>query len=511
MMYNENEVTAFIVLDIVSYNRILRAVADNVSMSKYQKCLYYNRDDDSIGRVVATSVEPICPVAFDSKVGPYKYEYSIKKSLTKSKRSCSPVWFDDFMAFIAVSVKSSLETIFDNFESVVKPADELSGTNRKELIVDRFVIYEESGTRLSLNKKCKFSGNGQFRQPDVPVYILEYEVEHDRTDYDINSVCQMFLKECRIRLKLSSSDVYDIIRSGQNNCLPESDIFIHVLSMYTRNFVPGRVTSADQMYICKKWDGCRAMGFWREDKLILYGQFGFKSFTNMPRLFAPDCIVQVEYFETDDTFVVTEIFAVVNVEMDTDFVYCMRRHGNSFRPGEGLYNGSNTSVQLQDDRLFLICEVNIIDSISAIETLHKYYPKLFTTHFKLSNTATIDWNKLLTAKEFTGRSDGIILKVFNDGVKYYKIKKHQTVELLYRRSSQKFISMDGTPYNDKIDEIDKHIINKCNNSNVDTNMEFYVVNKRLKFKCIRYDKIEPDSDKKINTIVNEFCTNYSRM
>lgn len=525
----ENEITAFAVVDTHAYHAVLNSIVNNARRFVYQKCLHYNHDDDAVVRVTATSPEPIDPVAFDSRCGPYRYQYEMKKSIDKSTRHAIPIWSGGVMFFVSATSKTSVETPMRATDPrrVNMEPDELHGKYRKEFIVDRAVIYGRTlnGTRhrMAINKKCKFSGNGMFRQPDVPVYILEYEVEYPcatsiRDKRNVRMVCKRFLEMCTNYLSIPVEQLYDIIRSGQNNCLPESDLFISIMNTYKRRFVstrpPERFTNHGDMYVCKKWDGVRAMGFWRGTGLLLYsGDFGFKHFT-VPGVFAPDTIVQVEYFRDTDTFVVTEIFAVTNIEMDTDFVYFARRAGNAVRLGEGLYNGSNASIQLQDKREYLTCTIDPIDSIDCIQVLNKRYPEMFTTNYKLVRWPIIDRDggdgieSLLRSDKFANYSDGILLKVFNqsntDPV-YYKLKSTHTVELLFNVKSQTFTSMEGTVYNDMIVFTDdfqfKYLINKYTIRRQDVTMEFSVIKDRLQFKCVRYDKIGPDGNRKIQNII----------
>lgn len=515
--YIENEITSFVVLDIHAYHDILKRISDQSIQITYQKCLYYNYDEDTV-RIVATSSDPIDPVAFESRRGPYKYSYDYKKKIIKSTRHAIPLWVEKIMCFVNASTKSSTEqTLPEDSPLLDMEPDELRGKYRKEFIVDRIILYQndEKGCihRASINKKCKFSGNGGFRQPDVPVYILEYEIEYsDVSQYHIRLACDKIIKILRNTLNFSVDDLYNIMCSGQKNCLPESDLFISILSTYKRNFtsrpLPRKISKNSNIYVCKKWDGIRAMGLWKGSGLLLYsGDFGFKYF-DVPIIFAPDTIVQVEFFPETETFVVTEIFATTNIEMETDFVYFMRSVGNTCRMGEGLYNGSNTSIQLQDNRKHLTCCIDPLDSVCCLQLLHEKYPSMFTVHYKL-NEWPINPLYALKSELFTGNSDGIILKIFNESNKsnpiYYKIKNSHTIELLYMSRNNTFVSMEGTVYNDIIDTNDfnfKYLMNKYMSIKRDITMEFIVYEKRLQFKCVRYDKICPDNDEKIKDLIN---------
>lgn len=520
---SENEITAFAVVDLHAYHILLKKIARHVRKIKYQKCLSFDHGDESIMRIVATADDPIDPVAFDARRGPYAYTYDVKRTSSNCTRHAIPVWMSDTMYFINSTSKTSTETPLDEASVAAAPVpDELSGKYRKEFIVDRIVIYdrETDGNRhrMSLEKKCKFSGNGAFRQPDVPVYILSYEVEYPDASYihdahTVRTVCRDFVKMCMRRLRHNPGDMYAMIRSGQNNCLPESDLFISILNTYTRKFAlhrpPAEFRQPVDMFLCKKWDGIRAMGYWKGDELLLYsGEFGFKHFT-VPRVFSPDTIVQVEFFQETQTFVVTEVFAIINIEMDTDFVYFTRKVGNACRVGEGLYNGSNTSIQIQDNRAYLLRNVDPLDSIVCIQTLNTHYPKMFTKHYRLTRWP-IDERHVLQCEKFTGQSDGVLLKTFDRSSPpgrrspptYYKIKSAPTVELLYVVRNRNFTSMEGTVYDDRIETGDefhfKYMIGKYKRDIV---VEFLVRETRLRYKCVRNDKMCPDGDRKIEQLI----------
>lgn len=580
--FEEHEITAFTVLDINMYNKILMNIIKNDSGLEllYEKCIYYGFDnDDTCIRMVCTSKDPICPVAFYSFSDKYEYKFSVKHRVGDKIRNVTPVWKDDCMLMISSTSKSAREYVlprewFVKF-STTKP-DDLTGKYRKELIIDRVCIIEKNAPindatgemackfgkchRFTLCKKSKFVGNGIYRQPDVHVYMIDYEIEFDneiwsKSRASINYTCHRFIYMCT-RLLQMTNEFYYMIRSGQTNGLPENDLFISIFNSYNREFSNQMPTqdarSNDEItFACPKWDGIRAIGLWRGGSLLLYsGQFGFKYFDRLPRIFSPDVICQVEYFHKSDSFIVTELFACVNIEMDTDYVYFLRRYGNSCRFGEGLYNGSNTSVQLQKNHNFLIIDINQMDSVIAVNYLHKKYPKLFTVNRKLSNVPRNfdnvrdlfdDIVGLHTIVNQSSITDGVLVKHFTGAnvhnpvlcieqsykCVYYKLKKYQTVELLYNCKDCTFVSRDGTNYNDMI-IMDNHIMSNgqldefkfvkhaCRENKLNSLFEFtiYPGNRNehavdeprhcmgLIYKCIRYDKMEPDDDCKIMNLIN---------
>jgi len=532
----ESEISVFTVIDINGYNKILNRIRENPVLRaniEYEKCLCHGHGSGASVRAKATCRDAICPVAFADH-GRYEYKYDAKMPCTPRKRHAIPVWCENHMAFVSATSRVSREYDIDR-ETFIAYANEapndIDGSGRKDLLTDRIVISRttDGGTvkRFSVNKKCKFSGNGIFRQPDVPVYILEYEIElSNPTDIgnklNINSACHEYVKVCKDKLSLSSDEIYYLMRCGLTNCLPENDLFLSIFNTFKRNFaavaVPQRLNNRERAYICPKWDGIRAIGFWREDSLLLYScQFGFKYFPGVPKIFSPDIICQVEYFPRSDTFIVTEIYACVNIEMDTDFVYFIRKSGNACRFGEGLYNGSNTSVQMQDSRRYLIADVNPVDSLSCIDYLNTKYPTMFTFHRRITEWP-IDFDgimsqfaELVAGTENADReTDGVLLKIMSvyKPPVYFKLKHMQTVELTYTPDTGNFTSSDRTCYDSIIMDADcfelKYQRNLCDVSNVSRTMEFFIIkpDHGLRFKCVRIDKIEPDSDDKIQKLFN---------
>lgn len=528
LYYKESEISVFTMIDIENYNIILKRILHNPELYdniEYEKCLCYGNKPGVSVRVKTSSNEPICPVAF-AELKKYNYNFDVKRIHSPRKRYAIPVWCDNYINFTNASTRVAMEYDLDQtlfIEYANTAPNDITGFGRKELITDRIIIgkFTNNGItkRLSINKKCKFSGNGIHRQPDVPVYIIELELEYIDSDclknkLNINAACHEYVQLLRDKLLLNNVEMYNISRSGSVNCLPENDLFLSIFNTFKRNFVCGKppinISQNERAYICPKWDGVRAIGFWRKDALILYScQFGFKYFPNLPTLFSPDVICQVEYFEDTNSFIVNELYACVNIEMETDFVYFNRKHGNSCRFGEGLYNGSNTSVQIQDNRRYVIVDVHAIDSISAIDFLHSKYKSMFTFHRRI-----IEWpvNPEYIIRKFgalvTGATDGVLLKIVSvyKSPLYFKLKTLQTIELTYSPSSGHFTSSNNTIYDtiilDTNDFDFKYYKNLCDVSNTTRTMEFSIIPSeyKLKFKCIRYDKIEPDSDEKIKKL-----------
>lgn len=532
--YTESEIAVFTVIDINGYNKILNRIRDDPALRdniEYEKCLCHGHSSGASVRAKVTCRDAICPVAF-AEHGRYEYKYDVKMPCAPRKRHAIPVWCENHMSIVSATSRVSREYEIDagTFVAYANEApNDIDGSGRKDLLTDRIVISRTADggavKRFSINKKCKFSGNGIFRQPDVPVYILEYEIElSDPVDIEnklnINSVCHEYIKVCKDKLSLSADEIYRMMRCGLTNCLPENDLFLSIFNTFKRNFaaaaLPQRLDDRERAYICPKWDGVRATGFWRDDSLLLYScQFGFKYFPGVPRIFAPDLICQVEYFPSSDTFIVTEIYACVNIEMDTDFVYFMRKSGNACRFGEGLYNGSNTSVQMQDNRRYLIVDVNPVDSMSCIDYLNTKYPRMFTFHRRI-----LEWppdadgimrqfaDVIAGTANADRETDGVLLKIMSvyKPPVYFKLKRMQTVELTYSPDTGSFTSSDRVCYDSIIIDADrfelKYQRNLCDVSNVARTMEFFITKpeRGLLFKCVRIDKIEPDSDDKIRKL-----------
>lgn len=322
-------------------------------------------------------------------------------------------------------------------------------------------------------------------------------------------------------------EFFEVIRSGSVNCLPKSDLFISVFNTYKRKFVvrPTTFSTKTHMVLCPKLDGVRAIGLWDKTTLLTYSlQYGFKAFC-VPDIWSPTIICQIEWFSETDKFVVTEIYACMYIDNVTDHVNWLRDNKH-VKTGEGLYNGSNTTLQLQTSRRKLFIDVNPKDSIDVIQFLNVHYPLIFTRYIMMtSDLASTNHSALIrmVCKECTNYpTDGaLLLNVTYDdeqdcwSVEYIKLKTAHTIELLFRYKTTDFVSMNGTVYNEMIDtrdmaenEKNKFVWQKnhCQQAGRDMVFEFIVIyNTRvfLRPKSIREDKIEPDNDCKINKYISK--------
>lgn len=391
--------------------------------------------------------------------------------------------------------------------------------------------------RFSISKERGYSGVGVYRQPDVPIYKISMEREfygckseqkiHDRRE--MKNVCNEFVCFFSKFFDIHENAFFDTIRSGSVNCLPKSDLFISVFNTFKRNFVikPSSVASnlKNRMVVCPKLDGVRAIGLWDKTTLLTYSiQYGFKAFENVPDIWSPTVICQIEWFSASDDFVITEIYAVMYIDNATDHVNVIRNSKHT-KFGEGLYNGSNTTLQLQANRRKFFIDVNPTDSVDIIQLLYRRYPTIFTRYKKMNNQMlTCDRNEFIkdACEGFENRpTDGALLLnvIRNDAndrwtVEYIKLKMSHTIELIFRYKNAQFISMEGTPYDniiktDTMTERERSNFtwqtNRCRQAGCDSVFEFVITRNEKNIiilvpKCIREDKIEPDGDAKIKTL-----------
>lgn len=111
----EHEITACAVLNIQQYNHILRVI-DTKSITDiniyYQKCVYFNANNNKCVRVVCTHGDYICPVAFSEYSGPYEYVFDEKYTERYSKFVIPiSVNENERIMFINCTVKTSNEHI----------------------------------------------------------------------------------------------------------------------------------------------------------------------------------------------------------------------------------------------------------------------------------------------------------------------------------------------------------------------------------------------------------------
>lgn len=121
MVFEEHEITSCAMLDIERYNTLLHVITskylNNNNVQKnfsiyYQKCVYFDLYTKNCIRVICTSVNPICPVAFSDYSGPYIYKFD-EKIKQKYKKYVVPISVNDIkrIMFINCTVKNSTESI----------------------------------------------------------------------------------------------------------------------------------------------------------------------------------------------------------------------------------------------------------------------------------------------------------------------------------------------------------------------------------------------------------------
>lgn len=388
--------------------------------------------------------------------------------------------------------------------------------------------------RYSLSKERGYSGVGIYRQPDVPIYKINLEREFEGCEaktviYKDTEIIKVAKDFADFFLSYFDNEFgfFDAISAGSINCLPKSDLFLSIFNTYKRKFVttPSMSKNAKPNYslVCPKLDGIRGIGLWDRDTLVVYSlKCGFKSFTGLPNIWSPTVIVQVELYPESDEFVVTEIYACMHIDNTTDHVNWMRDNKH-VQIGEGLYNGSNTTLQLQSSRRQLFIDVNPKNSIDIIQLLNTRYPLMFTKytilkseHYALNLSNII---KIACRGFESFPVDGALLLIltrdfqYRWSSEYIKLKTAHTIELLFQYKTTNFVSMNGHVYNSMIDtrgmtndEREQYVWqqNHCKQAGRNAVFEFTIVrdlkNTYFRPKCIREDKIEPDGDYKIKQL-----------
>jgi hypothetical protein len=279
---------------------------------------------------------------------------------------------------------------------------------------------------------------------------------------------------------------------SQTNITIGSEYRIYELyNFYKQEFTHSKndLDQTNKVWICPKFNGQRMIGILYKNCLQVFNiQIGLKTFHVQNKLFIQRLIVQIEYFETDNTFIITEILGLsMNTYRETFSSNALRNECNNFFVSTWQ-------------------KVSVFQSISWINYMIEHFPCLkpiFTHHVEV---AGINYNYQIIDDYFTKKfdSDWKLLPIdgwllIDELGHYFKVKPCPTVELKYIKIGKMILFQDaqGIQYkNIKLTSNQCAEIVQHSQSGI---VEFTLPN--FRFKCIRNDKTVPDSTRKIDLLL----------
>lgn len=388
------------------------------------------------------------------------------------KKVTSIVNFDEFLLPIVYT-----ESIEQSLGKLPEPPDFTTGNYCPYYGQSRHIWHEPcSNLRIAIGKMYSFNGTYNASSKTRLCYYIEFESESCNSS-------EQFVQQI---LKWLNSDKHLLTQlyNSENKICTDARFRIYELyNLYPRQFVHENkhLKCYKQYWICPKFDGHKMIGILHHNKLQLFNQmFGIKNFT-IPHEFTQRLIIQAEYFQSSNSYIITEVVALsINNYNDTFICNSLRHVCNDYNPTTW-------------------CTVSPTSSIKWIKYVTDTLPflKIYFTHhilqFEFQNLFNNQWRELPI--------DGW-LAVTTCG-KYFKLKQYPTIELAIVSLSVPIIFKDAQSNLYTNIELTQGQISLITEESQTGIVEFKIVDiNNFIFKAVRNDKTYPDSSEKVQCLLH---------